>query len=100
MTFQKSADGKELTVALTGDLDSTNTPELEGKLLEEMDGVQELYFDLSGLDYVSSAGLRVFLTSQKQMAGVGKMTIRHVGEEGRGIFTVTGFSKLLHIERD
>ncbi|MCR5094228.1 MAG: STAS domain-containing protein [Lachnospiraceae bacterium] len=100
MTFQKSADGKELTVALTGDLDSTNTPELEGKLLEEMDGVQELCFDLSGLDYVSSAGLRVFLTTQKQMAGVGKMTIRHVGEEVMGIFTVTGFSKLLHIERD
>lgn len=97
MNFEKTADGSTLLVTLEGELDSMNTPELEEKLLEEIDGVTDLTFDLKELEYVSSAGLRVFLSMQKKMKAQGNMVIKNVDEEVMEIFTVTGFVKLLNI---
>ena len=97
MKFEKTADQKTLTVSLFGDLDSVNSPELDRRLQIEIEGVSELIFDLKDLEYVSSAGLRVFLSMQKRMKTQGTMEIRNVNEEVMGIFKVTGFVKLLNI---
>ncbi len=63
-----------------------------------MDGAETLTLDFSGLDYVSSAGLRVLLAAYKRMAGKGGMKIRNVNEVVREVFEVTGFEDILTIE--
>ena len=99
MQLKKNQEGTVLTVSLEGDLDTVSAPVLEKKLQSELDGVEKLIFDLSELEYVSSAGLRVFLSMQKKMRTQGSMVIRNTNEEVMDIFKVTGFVKLLHIEK-
>ena len=62
-----------------------------------IEGVTDLTLDLAGLDYISSAGLRVFLTLTKRMHDQGTMKIINTGTEVMEIFKVTGFEKLLNI---
>ncbi len=97
MDFELKDEGRTLIVRLSGDLDSMNAPELEQRLKKELPNLTVLDFDLKDLEYVSSAGLRVFLSMQKKMRGKGTMTIRNTGEEVMEIFRVTGFEKLLNI---
>ena len=60
-------------------------------------GLAELTLDLTGLEYISSAGLRVLLSAQKAMNKQGRMTVTHVNETILEIFDVTGFSDILTI---
>ena len=98
MTITKNQDGGKLTVALEGRLDTVTSPQLEAELLASVNGVKELTFDLEKLDYVSSAGLRVFLAAQKVMNRQGEMKIKNVKPEIMEIFEVTGFVDILNIE--
>ena len=92
--------GKNLTISLEGRLDNNTASELEEKI-ENLKRIKDLTLDLDGLDYISSAGLRVLLTMQKLMNSKdGKMTITNVSENVMGIFEVTGFSEILNIEED
>ena len=99
MNIIKKQDGTTLTVALEGRLDTATSPHLEGELRTAVNGVTELIFDLTGLEYISSAGLRVLLSAQKVMNRQGKMTIRNIKPEIMEIFEVTGFVDILNIER-
>ena len=83
---------------LTGRLDTTTAPRLEQEINASLEGVRELTLDLKGLDYISSAGLRVLLSTQKAMNRQGAMTIRNVNETVAEIFELTGFSDILTIE--
>ncbi len=98
MTINKTKNDSTLTVAVEGRLDTTTAPNLEAELKSSLDGITELIFDFSNLEYVSSAGLRVLLSAQKIMNKQGKMVIRNVGEAIMEIFEVTGFSDILTIE--
>ena len=95
MTISKNAEGSKLTVAVEGRLDTTTAPQLEEEFKSSLEGVEDLVLDFSGLDYISSAGLRVLLSAQKQMNKVGKMTLTGVSNEIMEIFEVTGFSDIL-----
>ena len=95
MTISKNAEGSKLTVAVEGRLDTTTAPQLEEEFKSSLEGVEDLVLDFSGLDYFSSAGLRVLLSAQKQMNKVGKMTLTGVSNEIMEIFEVTGFSDIL-----
>lgn len=97
MNILKKQDGSALTVTLEGRLDTTTAPELEKTLKESLEGVSELTLDLAGLEYISSAGLRVLLSAQKTMNRQGEMKLVHVGEMIMEIFEVTGFSDILTI---
>lgn len=97
LNIVKSAENGKLTVALEGRLDTTTATELETELKASMDGVSALVIDLEKLEYMSSAGLRVLLTAQKQMMKQGGMTVTHVNETIMEIFEVTGFSDILTI---
>lgn len=98
MNIIKKQDGTTLTVALEGRLDTVTSPHLEGELRTAVNGVTELIFDLTGLEYISSAGMRVLLSAQKVMSRQGKMTIRNIKPEIMEIFEVTGFVDILNIE--
>jgi anti-sigma B factor antagonist len=98
MTIEKNLNGTELTVKVTGRLDTTTAPELEASLKESFDGVTKLVLDFVSLEYLSSAGLRVLLQAQKTMNKQGEMVVRNVNETILEIFEVTGFSDVLTIE--
>ena len=98
MTIEKTLNGAELTVAVTGRLDTITAPELETSLRESYAGVSKLVLDFAALDYVSSAGLRVILQAHKTMNKQGEMVIRNVNESINEVFEVTGFIDILTIE--
>ncbi len=97
MTIQKTVNGKELTVAVEGRLDTTTAPELEAELKASMRDAESLVLDFSKLDYISSAGLRVLLSAHKTMASKGGMKVAHVNEIVAEVFDVTGFADILTI---
>ena len=98
MKITKTGNGTSLNIALEGRLDTTTAPELDAVLKESLDGITELVLDFEKLEYLSSAGLRVLLASQKTMNKQGSMKISHVNETIMEIFEVTGFSDILTIE--
>lgn len=98
MTIEKQKNGDVLTVAVEGRLDTMTAPQLEAELKGSYEGVQELILDLSKLEYISSAGLRVLLSAHKTMAKQGSMKLTGVGEIIMEIFEVTGFNDILNIE--
>lgn len=98
MTIDKQLNGSELTLALNGRLDTTTAPELENAIKENIAGITNLVMDFAGLEYLSSAGLRVILSAQKTMNKQGEMVIRNVNETINEVFEITGFIDILTIE--
>ena len=99
MTITKNQDGAKLTIAVSGRLDTTTAPQLESEVKSSLDGITTLVLDLSDLEYISSAGLRVLLSAQKTMNEKGSMTVKGASEIIMEIFEVTGFVDLLNIEQ-
>ncbi|MBP3737390.1 MAG: STAS domain-containing protein [Lachnospiraceae bacterium] len=98
MNITKTLDKNVLTIALEGRLDTMTAPQLEEELKNSMEEADLLVIDLEKLDYMSSAGLRVLLSAQKQMADRGGMKVTHVNDIIMEIFEVTGFVDILTIE--
>ncbi len=98
LSINKSKEADKLIVEVEGRLDTTTAPDLEAALKEDIESVKELVIDLSKLEYISSAGLRVLLAAQKIMMKQGKMIVTHPNEVISEIFEVTGFSDILTIE--
>lgn len=98
MNITKKQDGKKVTVALSGRLDTMTAPELDGFLKDIFADANELVFDFKDLEYISSAGLRILLSAQKIMNKKGPMKIINVNDMVNEIFDVTGFSGILTIE--
>ncbi len=98
MIINKKLADNTLTIALEGRLDTISSPQLEDVLSSSLGGVQELVFDFSRLDYLSSAGLRVLLSAQKRMSSQGTMKLCNVNDTIREVFEITGFSDFLTIE--
>ena len=97
LNISKSQEGSALTLVLEGRLDTVTSPELEA-VVKELGNVDTLVMDIAGLEYISSAGLRVLLSAQKTMNAKGGMTIKNATEEVMEIFEVTGFDDILTIE--
>lgn len=97
MTINKSLEGTKLEISLEGRLDATTAPSLETELKQSLNGITELVFDFENLEYISSAGLRILLASEKVMNKQGSMAIKNVNEVINEVFEVTGFSGILTI---
>ncbi len=97
MEIKKVKNGTTLNIALEGRLDTVTSPELETMLGQNLPGLTELNFDFAKLEYITSAGLRVLLSTQKTMNKQGKMSIMNVNKEILDIFEITGFSDILNI---
>ena len=98
MEIIKTLNGDELTIALKGELNSTNSNELEQIVSESLKNVKSLIFDFTNLDYISSAGLRILLVAKKVMDKQGKMVVLHPNESVMDVFEITGFKDILDIE--
>ena len=97
MDITKEINGSKMTVKINGRLDTNSAPELEREVMENLEGIEELVFDLSQMPYTSSAGLRVFLKAQKQMNKQGDMCVIGACEDVLEVFEITGFSDIINI---
>ena len=96
MKVEKRLENGKLTLKVDGRLDTNTSPELEAEL--KLDGVTEMVFDFSGLEYIASAGLRVLIMAQKAMSSCGgKMLVANPNETVRGVFDITGMSSIFTI---
>ena len=93
MQITKTIDDGKLTFAVSGRLDTNTAPQLEAEL--SLDGVHEVAFDFAGLEYISSAGLRVLLTAKKATLAAGQdMSVVNANETVRGVFEITGCGEM------
>ena len=99
MKIYKKQNDNELLIKLDGRLDTNTSPELE-KELSSLDDVKKLIFDFSKLEYISSAGLRIVLSCQKEMENKGEMIIKNANDNVKEVFEITGFADILTIEED
>ena len=100
MNINTKKEGRTLTVALEGRLDTTTAPALEEALRAAMTDVGDLVFDFEKLEYISSAGLRVLLSAQKKVRenGDGQVVVRGANDLVKEVFAITGFCDILTIE--
>ena len=84
------------TIRLSGRVDSSNAAEFEKELFAAADGT-DITLDAEALEYVSSAGLRVFLKLKKSLPG--ELSIINVSKELYEIFDVTGFTNILNVKK-
>lgn len=97
MNIKKNVENKKVTVYVTGRVDTTTSPQLLEYLKEAMVGAEELILDIAGVDYISSAGLRVILFAQKNMNSQGSMSVTNVNKDIMETFELTGFLDILNI---
>lgn len=98
MEIKKNQNNDLLTIEVIGRLDAATAPHLEKELNASLNGIKELVFDFSQLEYIASAGLRVLLVAQKRMKKQGNMKIKNVSEEVKEVLDMTGFMNFLNIE--
>lgn len=98
MIINKKVNGTVTTLEIVGRLDTITAPELETTVDNCIADTKELVLDFNGLEYISSAGLRVLLKAQKSMAKIGNMKILNVNEVIMEVFEITGFSDILTVE--
>lgn len=100
MEIKKIADGSALTVFLGGRIDAVTALELDKNLSASLNGITDLTLDLTDLEYISSAGLRTLLKTQKRMDRQGSMKICNIRENVREVLDMTGFANFLTIAED
>ena len=98
MTIEIKRNADETTIELVGRLDTTTAPVLEKTINEDLGDTKNLVLNVNGLEYISSAGLRVLLGAQKKMQKIGSMKLINVNELVMEIFEMTGFADILVIE--
>lgn len=98
MTIEIKKNKEDIIIEIVGRLDTTTAPIFEKIIDENLNGVKNLILDLKGLEYVSSAGLRVLLATQKKMQKDKTMKVINVCELVMEVFEMTGFCDILTIE--
>ena len=96
MTIKSEMNGAVLTISPEGRLDTVTAPALDAFLEAVPAEIDALRFDLTALDYISSAGLRLLLKAYKKMNGA--MTLANVNEVNNEIFEITGFTEIFNFE--
>ena len=98
MEIKHIKEGDSLTIVVSGRLDTVTSSDLESFIRDNIEGIKHLTFDLKEMDYTSSAGLRVFLITQKLMSSLsGEMILLNVQKDVMEVFDITGFSDILDI---
>ena len=98
MTIEIKRNTEETIINLVGRLDTTTAPALDKTINEDITDAKNLVLDIKGLEYISSAGLRVLLGAQKKMQKIGSMKVINVCEAVMEVFEMTGFADILVIE--
>ena len=98
MTIEIKKNATETIIEVAGRLDTITAPMLDKTINEDIGDTKNLVLDVKGMEYISSAGLRVLLSAQKKMQKIGSMKVKNVCAEVMDIFEMTGFADILVIE--
>ena len=100
LIINQTAQDGTVSFALEGRLDTTSASEFDAAVNKTLAEAKAVVFDFTKLEYLSSAGLRVLLTTQQTMEETGRpdVTVRGANDEIKGIFAITGFDNVLNIE--
>ena len=98
MTIEIKKTETETIIEIVGRLDTITAPALDKTINEDIADTKNLVLDVKGVEYISSAGLRVLLAAQKKMQKIGTMKVTGVCEEVMEVFEMTGFADILVIE--
>ena len=98
MTIEIKKNNQETIIEVVGRLDTITAPALDKTINEDIGDTKNLILDVKGMEYISSAGLRVLLAAQKKMQKIGSMKVINVCEEVMEVFEMTGFADILVIE--
>ena len=98
MTMEIKKNAEAAVIEIAGRLDTTSAPALEKAINEDIGDAKKLVLDLKGVQYISSAGLRVLLGAQKKMQKIGFMKVTNVCEAVMEVLEMTGFADILVIE--
>ena len=97
MTIEIKKNATETIIEIVGRLDTITAPTLDKTIQEDIGDAKDLILDMKGLEYISSAGLRVLLGAQKKMQKIGSMKVINVCAEVMEVFEMTGFADILVI---
>ena len=97
MTIEIKKNATETIIEIVGRLDTITAPALDKTINEDIAGTENLVLDVKGMEYISSAGLRVLLGTQKKMQKIGSMKVINVCEAVMDVFEMTGFADILVI---
>ncbi len=96
MTVNIERNYELVTLGISGRLDTATAPNLEKIINEFPEDTKEFVFDMSGVEYISSAGIRVLLGAYKKMnLNQGTMRIEKASDMVREVFEMTGLSQML-----
>ncbi len=98
MTIDIKKNDQETIIEIVGRLDTVTAPALDKTINEDLGDTKNLVLDVKGMEYISSAGLRVLLSAQKKMQKIGSMKLVGVCEVVMEVFEMTGFADILVIE--
>ena len=99
MEYTKEINGTEMTVAISGRLDTETAPQFESEIVSEMEGIKSLVIDLGELEYISSSGLRALLALKKLvLSHGGDLVVKNACESVRSIFHLSGFDIILNVQ--
>ena len=98
MTIEIKKNHQKTVIEIAGRLDTITAPALDKTINEDIGDTKNLVLDVKGMEYISSAGLRVLLGAQKKMQKIGSMKVVNVCQEVMDVFEMTGFADILVIE--
>ena len=98
MTIEIKRNAEETIIEIVGRLDTITAPALDKTINEDIGDTKNLVLDVKGIEYISSAGLRVLLGAQKKMQKIGSMKVTGVRDAVMEVFEMTGFADILVIE--
>lgn len=99
MNITKNYNENELTLRVEGRIDTITSKDLDKEINDESGNFDSLIMDFADLEYISSAGLRVLIATQKKLKSEDiPFVIKNVNDTVGEIFRMSGFNKILEIE--
>ncbi len=98
MTVEEKSGVEVLTLYVNGRVDASTAPELRQFISDRLEGLEKLVLDFAGVEYISSAGLRVLLGAYRNMKDKkGELIVRNVNKEVEDVLYITGFLEFLTV---
>ena len=98
MDLIKQYNEKELTITVKDKIDTITAPDFENEIMNEMGKFDSLIIDFTDLEYISSAGLRVLIATEKKLKPQNIPSVIKVNDTIKEILVMSGFDKILNIE--
>ena len=100
LNINKARQNGVMIFELEGRLDTVSAPMLQDAVDEEIGDAAAVVFDFKKLEYLSSSGLRILLTTQQIMEDTDRpdVTVQGANADIRGVFAVTGFDNVLNVK--